>query len=263
MNVVLVYPTWKCGLDCPYCAYQQQPDNKSIRYLGANHLYKVERELTPEEWCDKLDSFMPAIYDFSGGEPLRYEGIVKVLNHLPKWSITSNTMNYTNDIDLSRCLWWTASFHPHIGEGGIDKFLKNIRRIRERGTQVAITLVAKPDTLGSVISWSNRLSALGFKVHIHPYYDDPNFKWKDYPKEMAQIKKSPFVVYGDSLFSFEGRKGNNFCRGGKVYFAIGPDGKVFRCLTSMLFGLEDKIGGQAFCDQECVFPCDWKYGGRT
>ncbi len=262
MNMVVVFPTWKCGLSCSYCAYEQQEDEKSIRYLGSNYLYKVKKELGPEEWIILLKKYEPAFYDFSGGEPLRYKGIEKVLNSLPKWSITSNTLFFNDSIDLSRCAWWTASFHPHIGEAGVDKFLWNIRRIRNAQVGVGITMVAKPETLSKVLMWCNRFSSLGYRVNIHPYYDNADFDWNKYPKEKAILMKSKFLRYDDRLFSFKGISGNGYCNGGKTYFVIGPDGKEFSCLTSMLFNIEDKIKSKPACDQNCFFPCDWYYGKR-
>jgi hypothetical protein len=260
-NAVVVYPTWRCGLSCPYCAYEQQSDKQSIHWKGSDRFYKVVKELTSDEWITLLARYRPAFYDFSGGEPLLYKGIEKVLNSLDIWSITSNTLFFNNDIDLSKCAWWTASFHPHAGEEVKDKFIRNIIAIKKRGVNVGITLVARPETVGSVIMWCNRFTSLGFKAHIHPYYDDPKFDWDRYPKEKEKLLKSPYLVYGENLFKFEGKNGDGFCKGGKNYFAIGPDGKVFSCLTSMLFDIEDKIGKDK-CNQKCMFPCDWKWGGR-
>ncbi len=273
MNVVLVFPTWKCGLNCPYCRYDQQEDNKSIKYLGSGYLYKVDKELSPEEWIDLLKS-EPALYDFSGGEPLKYNGIEKVLNSLPKWSITSNTLLYNNNIDLSRCAWWTASFHPHISEQAIDKFILNVNTIKSYNVGVGITLVAKPETLNSVLMWCNRFANMGFRVNIHPYYDDKDFNWYSYPKEMGALLSSPYLKYDKMLFKFSGLDKSGTCNGGKSYFVIGPDGEIFRCLTDMLFGRES-IGNKDWiygrlpkirnteCNEKCFFPCDWKLGGRV
>ena len=267
MNNVIVIPTWRCGLSCPYCAYEQQDDCKSIKYLGADYLYKVEKELIPEEWVSLLQKYEPALFDFSGGEPLRYEGIEKVLNSLSRWSITSNTLLLdldTSKIDFSKCAWWTASYHPHVAnENLFDVFVKNIIRIKKNGVGVGVTLVAKPDTLSRVLSLCSKFAGLGFRVNIHPYYDDASFSWKKHPKEVEILKKSPFLRYDDRLFSYAGISGSGACRGGKSLFAIGPDGKIFKCLTNMLFGREPISENQTLlCNEKCYFPCDWYYGGR-
>ena len=259
MNNIVVFPTFQCGLSCPYCRYQQQKDNKSIKYLGSNYFYNVEKELEPEKWIKLLHSFAPASYDFSGGEPLRYSGIVPVLNSLPKWSITSNTLYYTKDIDLSRCAWWTASYHPHADEKAKKLFMDNIDEIRKFGVGVGVTLVAKPETLTNVLIAANEFAAKGFKVNIHPYYDDVNFSWYDHPKEMKILLQVPYLMYDTRLFTFKGIIGKGPCRAGENYFAIGPDGKIFRCLTDMLFGRKPIDHRILFneCSEKCYFPCDW------
>jgi sulfatase maturation enzyme AslB (radical SAM superfamily) len=261
INNLVVIPTWKCGLSCPYCAYHQQEDSQSILYT--DKYYHVEKELTPDEWIKLLNSFAPAVYDFSGGEPLRYSGIVNVLNSLPLWAITSNTLHFSKDIDLSRCRSWTASYHPHIPNEAKQLFLNNTDYIRSKGVPIGITLVATPKTLESVLAWADTFHSVGFQVNIHPYYDDKNFSWYNYPEEMKRLKISPYLRYDEKLFEYKGLSGSGYCRGGQHYFAIGPDGKVFRCLTDLLMG-KTNIGGlvNCNCNDTCYYPCDWSYGGR-
>jgi organic radical activating enzyme len=263
VNNVVVIPTFRCGLNCPYCEYHQQPDNKSVVYI--DQPYHVDKELDPSEWIWLLNIFAPAVYDFTGGEPLRYEGIAKVLNSLPRWAITSNTIHFTKDIDLSRCASWTASFHPHISAESQALFFKNIHYIKEQKVQIGVTLVATPDTIKQVLDWADIIHKDGFPVHIHPYYDDRQFSWYKYPEAAELLKKSPYLVYDEKLFEFKGIEGNDFCRGGNHYIAIGPDGKIFRCLTDLLHGrhsLRCFPDHDSQCKDKCFYPCDWKYGGR-
>jgi len=261
LNYVVVIPTWKCGLRCPYCAYHQQPDGKSILYT--DNLYAVEKELTPDEWIELLNSHAPALFDFSGGEPLLYSGIVQVLNSLPLWSITSNTLHFSRDIDLTRCRGWTASFHPHIKTDQKDLFLKNVHYIQKQGVPLSVTLVITPKTFDSVLSWGDTFHSANIPVNIHPYYDDKDFSWYNYPELVERLKRSPYVRYEEKLFEYRGFSGNGYCRGGHHYFAIGPDGKVFRCLSDLSMGrkpIEGLINSN--CTDLCYFPCDFGYGGR-
>jgi pyruvate-formate lyase-activating enzyme len=267
MNTVVVIPTWKCGLECPYCEYHQQPDNKSIIYTDVP--YHVDKELSPEEWIKLLASFAPATYTFSGGEPLRYDGIVQVLNSLSSWSITSNTLHFTKDIDLSKCTTWTASFHPHITGTARKTFFENIKYIKDQHVPIGVTIVAQLGTVDAVLGYADEIHKLGYNVHLHPYYDNKNFSWHEHPVEAQKLLASPYLMYGENLFEYKGLEGDGICKGGRHYFAIGPDGKVFRCLTDLLLGrYETKIMVDVpdrcdmTCNDKCMFPCDWYFGQR-
>ena len=271
MRHVLVYPTWRCHLNCPYCNYFLQEDGLSMKYGGSGRIYKVEKELNSDELLSLLKSFNADLYEFTGGEPLRFNGIEQVLNNLPKWAITSNTLHSIEKIDFSNCLFWTASFHPHISDTGIDKFILNVKKIKRKGVTTAITLVAKPETVGKVLMWSDRFYQLdrfyqkGFGVNIHAYYEDPTFSWEKYPTEWNMLRKSSFLRYNERFFNLSGVKGSEKCCGGKDYFVIGPDGKVFRCVTDMLFHgkVLDKLSDDLYkCNQICYACCDWTHGIR-
>lgn len=265
---VIVFPTWRCGLNCPYCRYELQEDRRSTKYLGSGHLYKVDRELTSDELKQLLLGFDGAEFSFSGGEPLRFEGIDSVLNSLPNWSITSNTLHFSNNLDLTRCRWWTASFHPHISDEAKDLFFLNLRKIKSKVSLVSVTLVASLTNLNQAFIWANRFETMGYGVNIHPYYDDPSFNWYEHEKELTLLKKNKFVCYGERLLTYSGIEGSIECHGGYDYITIAPDGKVFRCLTDMLFGrapiLRENIGkmGLYSCYNKCYFPCDWSFGMR-
>jgi organic radical activating enzyme len=256
INNIIVIPTWKCGLNCPYCQYHQQKDNKSIIYT--DKLYHVEKELDVEDWIKLLDGFSPAFYNFSGGEPLRYKGIIELLNHLQHWAITSNTLHFTKDINVRGCESWTASFHPHIPEDSKKLFFDNIAYIKRLGVPVGVTLVAKPETIENVLEWSEKIAAMGYAVHIHPYYDDKEFSWYDYPSAIELLKASPYLMYGEKLFEYKGIQSNGECHGGIDYFAIGPDGRIFRCLTDLLLGRQTVNYHTDKCNDLCLFPCDWQ-----
>jgi len=262
INSIVVIPTWRCELGCPYCKYKQQLDGKSIEYLS--NLYQVEKELTPDEWIKLLNSYSPAVFDFTGGEPLLYPGIVQVLNSLPLWTITSNTLYLPPGIDYSRCKSWTASFHPHISTELRGKFLENTYKISSQSIPLNINLVLTPKTFDSVLSWADSFnSSTNVTVNVLPYYDDKDFSWYKYPGLVERMNRNPHVRYEEKLFEYKGLEGNGYCKGGQHYFVLGPDGKAFRCLTDLHTG-KQPISGlvNSTCNDRCMFPCDWGYGGR-
>ena len=265
MRHVIVYPTWRCGLKCPYCQYKLQDDGLSMKYGGSGRVYPVPKELMPDELLSKLLEFKDATYEFTGGEPFRYRELKTILNSLPGWAMTSNTLHSVDDLDFSRCFAWTASFHPHISGRAKDKFMFNIQSIREKVKTVAVTLVAYPRHVARSLMWADRFDRLGFAVNVHPYYEDPNFSWGEYPEEWALLKGSRFRRYQDRFFKFSGVEGSPKCYAGKDYFVVAPDGRVFPCATEMLFGgepLKEVSESYRQCKRTCYVCCDWHYGIR-
>ena len=82
---VVVNPTWRCQLHCIYCW---------MHGLG----FKPGQECSPRQWLWFLAQLPgPTTVDFSGGEPLLYEGIIDLIQRLAVrdigWAMTSNLMN--------------------------------------------------------------------------------------------------------------------------------------------------------------------------
>lgn len=251
MKHLIIIPTWKCGLNCPYCAYTVQPDNLSVHYKGSNKIDKVEKELNYLEWLDILNQYPEAYIEFTGGEPLRYFDFKELVKNLHRvWAVTSNTLHYTDDIDLSHCYSWTGSLHLDASEEAKELFFENMRKIQKRTNVAQVTLVATIENFSKTFMWADRVHNMGFNVHVHPYYDDPNFNWSDHPKELAFLKKNKYVPYSDRLLKFGGLSCVNGCKAGETFAFYNPEGKKFRCFTELLF--KDT--------KECIFPCDWVYG---
>ena len=99
----------------------------------------------------KLSLFGNVAFEFTGGEPLKYKGIESLLNNLPAWSITSNTVNSIDGINFKKCLLWTASYHPHIPDKAKEAFMDNLKRIKAYGTLTAVTMVATPQNIETVL----------------------------------------------------------------------------------------------------------------
>jgi MoaA/NifB/PqqE/SkfB family radical SAM enzyme len=262
MKQIIVYPTFRCGLGCSYCMWKT--DGMSMTYANGKK-YVVEKELP---WRDMLAllatfKFGDAMYEFTGGEPLRYEGIASLLNSLPIWAATSNTTNSIEGINFKKCFSWTASYHPHISSKAKEKFMENISRIKSYGVFTAITMVATPQNIANVLQETAKFKEQGFAVNIHPYYDDPNFDWNKYPEEKRLLQENEFLRYGERFFNYGSIHGCEECYGGKDYFCVAPDGNIFRCVTEMTHGADalvhpsDKLHK---CSRECLIPCDWHYG---
>jgi organic radical activating enzyme len=235
-----------------------------LTYTGGK-TYKVEKEMNWKDMLNILKIFGPSSFEFTGGEPLRYVGIESLLNSLPSWSITSNTVNSIDGINFKKCLLWTASYHPHISDKAKERFMSNLKRIQDYGVHTAVTMVATPDNMQTVLKDIEKFKELGHLTNIHPYYDDCNFDWSKYPKEQEVLMKNEFLRYGDRFFNYGSVHGCESCYAGKDYFVVAPDGYIFRCVTEMVFGapsIETPSNTTHKCTRECIVCCDWHYGIR-
>lgn len=266
MAHLIAFLTWRCGLGCPYCGYYLQPDGMSLKYcpFQDKHTYVVEREITGDEWIKQLKHFAKLQYtiEFCGGEVTKHHDFVKIANSLPQWAITSNTMNLPEGLDYSKCFSWTASLHYHIGDKGIQKFMNNVDIIASKVSSYSMTMVAMPNTIARVKALSEMLTSKGIKNQQHVFYDDPSFSWYHHPKELKELETLPNVCYEKRLFSWGQVKGSSMCRGGSGYITIGPDGKMFMCLTAMLEGWGEIPAPDINfydCKRPCHLPCDWSW----
>lgn len=267
MNHVISFLTWRCGLGCPYCGYATQPDNLSVKYRPAGRVFHVEREITGAKWVRLLSRFEPAVYDFCGGEATRHPGFRQITHSLDNWAVTSNTVGDIGGLDFHNCHSWTASYHPHAGPAARVKFLENLQLIRSYGVPVSVTLVAQLHTVDAVLSEAKRFDSMGYRVNIHPYYDEPGFTWQDHPIPWQKLMAVPkWTRYDTRLISWNdgGVAGaEKQCDGGRTYFTIAPDGRIFRCLWGMLSGLNEPVQGPEpdkwSCSARCHLPCDWVY----
>jgi hypothetical protein len=213
--------------------------------------------ISASEWIDIFNQQRADIIEFSGGgEPYKHPEILSILSGVPsKWAITSNTLNSKiNETDLSKCCLWTASFHPQVSDKAKITFFNNIHFIASK-VPTSVTLVATPQRIQETLQWANRIHNMGFRVNIHPYYDDREFSWYDYPNELAFLKRSKFVVYDEMMFKYSGYKSPRLCGAGNNYKMYGPDGKSYRCMSDLMFKRDSTEA--VFCDNFCPFPCDW------
>ena len=266
---VIIIPTFRCGLNCPYCKWDLQEDGLSSNYRPSECDYEVKQELTAEELLRLMDQFVPAQFEFTGGgEPLKFKGIETVLNSVNSWAMTSNTLQDLSTLNLNNCYSWTTSFHPHISKEAKDKFISNLKLLTSKVKAVNVTLVVHPNNILNIDGLVDEFVELGASPNLHLYYDDPSFSWKseENKKILENLKHKELIVYSDLLYEYTGLCGVSNCEGGHSYFFIGPDGKVFRCLTQLTYQWEESLKGAEFttfdCKHQCYFPCDWWYRNK-
>lgn len=120
-----IYLTLKCNLRCAYCANGKYYDKSSMGY----------KERNPEFWIDKINGLKQDTIIFTGGEPLLYNGLIKIINNIKKPKILVYTnlsiKNFEKIIrDIKKQVHWWISYHPG-GGGDLNLILKNIEILKK------------------------------------------------------------------------------------------------------------------------------------
>ena len=199
---IIVNPTWRCNFSCPYCW---------VRAIGWHKLYKREQERDSRDWA-KWIAQLPAnsSIDFSGGEPLMYPHMVRLLHwcaeNRVKWAITTNLSDATDWRGLTSehipgCLAVNVSVHPQSPKD----LAWRVEALRNAGYPAYVNTVIHPD--------APKLGSFGnTPVHRIPYQP-----WQE---QMA----------------LDGKQ--RVCTAGVAHVACDPLGRVYRCLVAMQTGQE-------------------------
>jgi sulfatase maturation enzyme AslB (radical SAM superfamily) len=263
---IIAVPTWNCNFNCPYCAYKKKCDfieaYTGLRKFSLN-------ELPAKIWIDFFSVFDNCLIDFTGGEPLLYPKLAKIIDSLPakcKWAITSNTseLNKVFSLDPADCQTWTASFHPYapFPFSKLDFFLSLLQTMKNYGyINIACTIVYLPwqHTSKFIKSTSKRFKRAKIKLNWHPYHFH-NYKWK---KEELKIAKKLSPKFKPNWEPFGIRK---ICDAGKKYFVVNNDGTIYPCYSHLIFNTQklgsiqnkwDLLNNEIDCLNPCIFPCDY------
>jgi MoaA/NifB/PqqE/SkfB family radical SAM enzyme len=239
MTNILLFPTMRCNLTCDYCHFRVDQHAKDYEWEGYGKNHRVEKEA---EWQD-IVSFLATLgechVEFSGGEPLIYKGfkdIVANLHEGARWAITSNTLVDPSGIDLSKCFFWTASYHE---QGNREKFIENVKALKERFGLVAVSFVVPFKKTIDVISLAADYKAIMPTVKINLLRElNPGVSWEG-TKEweaLSQMRYYGFNVVEDDIPpSYKFDRGW-LCHGGEKYLAIMPNGNVYRCYSEAMDG---------------------------
>jgi len=275
VNRIIFIPTFRCQNRCRYCDYKWETieQDKSYKLNAFGNEWTIDSELHWAYWLATLAPFRPYHLSLTGGEPTLYTGLVDLIEHLPRscsWDITSNTMvEYAIDkITPANILTWTASYHYHH----MDKFLANIKVLRQRGFPITVTLVLMPDNIEQVKEAITEFNKHFLRVNIHPVLKQ-GFNWnehKDVLNQMDDIIKTIdserlIKLIRDIRHEWQPDGAVESCPAGKEYFLVFPDGMVYRCYSHALarkcepmahiseLKLNEK---DEPCDGGCIFPCD-------
>jgi len=284
---IVWYPIWKCNFDCyKYCPYDYK--NRAVDIYGKPVIKLRKNTLTHYEWTHAFSKLPPFILDISGGEPLLYSSLDKVLSNLKKddvWAITSNT-SVTSMINklidsgaMNSCISWSASFHPiSLLKNGkenpfadIYNFIDNLLLVRDNTSgNVKVNIVLHEDIFDKIEEYIDIFKWYEFDVTVLPYLDE-NYEWKE--KNLEIVKRIRKYIDESQPLGWSNKNITKFCSAGKDYIHISSDGEVYRCYSQMVyegergdifkaslgnilekkFKLNDKL---ELCKIPCYFPCD-------
>ena len=280
---IIWIPTWKCNYagkwKCPYCDYIWKNNGLEVDCFQGYRKLVFDRELTAKEWLDFVNSLEPSHFDFTGGEPLLYDGFLELINNLSDkhvWAITSNTSLlplYLDKLNLEKCISWTASYHPYAPYPYSSPawFIKRIKELKSRGVPVTITIVAYPPMLhllDELVEYFERVCTVNVNLFYNRFFD-----WKEHPDLLERVKKHiDKTAFGQKWYKLELKKKDKvkMCNAGKKYAVFMPNGDVIRCYSGWVIDYDRyKIGNitdsnfkflskEKECDIPCIFPCDYQ-----
>ena len=265
MREIIFVPTWRCNLKCSYCDYRVESKGSGYDLLCFGKTWNIRKEYSWEAWVRKLERFAPFHLELTGGEPTIFDGLPKLLSHLPDrctWGLTSNTLQDPSDYPSYNCRGWTASWH----EVNKEKFFKNIQILKDKGINVRATVVITPENIKRTIKAIIEFIRNDIWVNVHHVLSQ-GFDWEDYPNELEQIRRldsgDEKIRYISTIATKWEPKRFHKCNAGGDYFMVLPDGKVLPCYSALLW---DGVVGHIdtyepdsrykTCGRDCVFDCD-------
>ncbi len=272
------FPSWLCqnytygqsfGKKCPYCPYSMNLQTNRLIYnneeTSSNDLAEASDLIG--FFCENFET-MGRHLEVSGGEALMRKDIGFILAAIPhEWAMTSNTL-LDSGIDsiirtgaVSRCISWTASWHPCSGQE--EKYARNIRALAEAGCPARATVVIAKQTvenLDKTIEFLQSLPISGINWHLDTHGN---------PDDVIHLKRVADAALGNGVAYLAGPapKGKMCNRHGRL-MAVGPDGTLYQCVT---FAYQNKfpvtkVGPRVrldslgerveWCDEECFACCD-------
>lgn len=272
-------PQWFCqnydldagnghGKKCPYCPYGYRHGKLVFedRETASNSLADPEAAVG---FFQTNASAFGRFLEISGGEPLLYPHLDRVLGSLPDWSwaITSNTLNdcmirRLGEVGaLTRCVSWAASYHPLAGTD--EQFAGNIRLMQELGVAfIHSTLTVSVHTIDRLresVDFIVRLRVNAFQFHLDSHGDvSKNTLLREHlAREFPQVQQLAGVVPVHIVCNQHG-----------VLLCLGADGTLYPCVSKAYQNLdpicridagtriEDLPVKVEYCGTPCFAVCD-------
>lgn len=260
---ILLMPTLRCDYSCPYCIIKTK--------MKFDEVYPKHIEQEGMNWVRALRKIPPARIDISGGEPLIYNGLIPLINNMPKkhW-IGSITTNLSSSVDIlkevrNKDFPIFASFHPY--EADTDDFKASLLRIKNYGFSISVNVVAYPKVLDLLPEFKKQFEEeVGIDMNIC-VYEDAVLKVHKYNSRQTEIIQTYIGNNLGSRYKFDNFNLKN-CVAGSKCFLIAPNGDVYTChagfylqeqefhLGNLFDGSFNPLKSSRTCSLPCICPCD-------
>lgn len=220
---IILHPTLICNYKCPYCLYHRYLDEQGEIYTTI---------LPYEKWLVLLNKFPRSTVTISGGEPLLYKHLDKLLLGLAKRHIISQVIsNISTNLDVlisarKANLRIMASFHKDMVS--IEDFTKNLLYLKKYRFNIIVNYVGTINNIKEFFHYKDYFEKklkVFFRIDA---YEDLNREIRD-----LQIK-----IHGIN-YIIDREKYNNYkpkiCLAGYKYFIVKPNADVYICHGGFMY----------------------------
>jgi MoaA/NifB/PqqE/SkfB family radical SAM enzyme len=228
------YLTYKCNSRCTYCDIPVKPENIRIKETPAEVII---------ENLAALKRLGVKVVDFTGGEPLIYRDLPKVLKAAKEMGLFTSVANtgtlyprmaselrgLVDDLKFSLSTTDATEYHKERGIDGYDKVIESIILAKSIGEHPSIVATATPQSIGQMERVVRLAQELGVIVLLGPVFDycDNELLKEDGIKEIRRLGKMSNVCVNWAFLEFFLDGGNQIskprCRAISSTIVISPD----------------------------------------
>ena len=226
---VTFQPTCRCNYNCAYCLYP--------RYIDKNS--PIFNSFIPyDEWIKLFDKFPKSTVTISGGEPLLYKDLDKLLLGLCRRHIISQVVsNISTNLDVlvrARKAGFRimASFHKDMVP--LEEFSRNLLYLKRHGFNIVVNFVGTKENIG-----------------LYPHYKD-HFEKKlkvffkiDACEDLERDEEAGNLKIHGINYIIDRKRYNNIltknCLAGSKFFVLMPDATLFRCFSGFMYSCSDEF----------------------
>jgi MoaA/NifB/PqqE/SkfB family radical SAM enzyme len=228
------YLTYKCNSRCTYCDIPVKPENIRIKETPSDLII---------ENLAALKRLGVKVVDFTGGEPLIYKDLPKVLKAAKQMGFYTSIANtgtlyprmaeqlrgLVDDLKFSLSTTDSEEYRLERGIDGYEKVIESIKLAKSLGEQPSIIATATPESIGkmdSVIELAQKLDVVVLLGPVFDYIDNPVLK-EDGIREIKRLGKLSNVCVNEAFLEFFLDGGNQItkprCRAISSTIVISPD----------------------------------------
>lgn len=228
------YLTYKCNSRCTYCDIPVKPENIPIK------------ETAPELIIENLAALKRLgvkVVDFTGGEPLIYRHLPKVLKAAKEMGFFTSIANtgtlyprmakelrgLVDDLKFSLSTTDPEEYRAERGIDGYAKVIDSIKLAKSLGEQPSIIATATPQSIGQMDRVIKLAQELNVVVLLGPVFDfcDNELLREDGIKEIQRLAKMNNVCVNWAFLQFFMDGGNQIdkprCRAISSNIVVSPD----------------------------------------